>query len=206
MLHTEAKPWLHLVPWKNSVSRTSGSRIFSSSRLEFRYLRLSALKLSTRTMRRVWTSQKFVARSLSRPWPPLWLTFWLHCHSHISLTQNNILIFQIALISSLSLEWKWGSWVTVRDSDFQWILKTLQHCKSNNTSEISLCFPAVIFKQIFFLLCISFGITIVGFYSFAGESWQKILRHELKRTLAPGLSAVFFSVLLGLSIIESQQL
>lgn len=125
--------------------------------------------------------------------------------SHL-LNKNNILIFQIALISSLSLEWKWGSWVTVRDSDFQWILKTLQHCKSNNTSEISLCFPAVIFKQIFFLLCISFGITIVSFYPFAGESWQKILRHELKRTLAPGLSAVFFSVLLGLSIIESQQL
>lgn len=91
---------------------------FQAGRLEFRFLRLSALKLSVRTMRRVWTSQKFVAHSLSRPWPPLWLTSWLHCHSHISLTQNSILIFQIALISSLSLEWKWGSWVTAGDSNF----------------------------------------------------------------------------------------
>lgn len=154
MLHTEAKPWLHLVPWKNSVSRTSGSRIFSSSRLEFRYLRLSALKLSIRTMRRVWTSQKFVARSLSRPWSPLRLTSWLHCHFHISLTQNSILIFQIALISSLSLEWKWGSWVTVGDRDFQWILKTLQHCKSNNISEIPYVF-LLLYSSRFFSYCAS---------------------------------------------------
>lgn len=121
---------------------------------EFKCLSLSNLKLWIRTMR-VWLSQRFVVHSLLRPWPPLWMTSWMHHHSRISVIQNSIFIFEIALMSSLSPEWKWGSWVAVRDRNFQWIVKILWHwqlCKSNNIFEFSLCFAAGIFKQIFFFI------------------------------------------------------
>lgn len=68
------------------------TEFFQASRREIRCINAPALKLQSGTIRRVWTSERFVAHSFSEPGPPFWLTFWVHCHSHISLTQNSILI------------------------------------------------------------------------------------------------------------------
>lgn len=79
---------------------------------EFKWFCFSTLKLWIRIMSRIWPSKRFVAHSLSRSSPPLWMAFWMHRHLQLSLTQYSIFICEIALISSLSPEWKWESWTT----------------------------------------------------------------------------------------------
>lgn len=153
----------HLVYWLNWIIRTSGKQIiFKQVHLNLDGFHLKSFNFEVvnqnnkKSMIFAEVCGAFTFKTLSTT-----LGDFLNASSltHLPITEQFFYFWNCSNFFPFP-EWKWGSWVAVRDSSFQWILKTLWHwqlCKSNNIFEVFLCFPAGIFKQIFFILHLIWG-------------------------------------------------